>query len=107
MFGLLFRIIGFCVLALALVLAVLDVTRSITAGTLVLTSLAQWWAVISPETLLSGQQTLSETIHPFLWDPVIVTLLQLPSWLICWVISMLLLWMGQKREARYGRFASR
>lgn len=107
MFHFVFRIVGLFVLALALVLAVLDITRSITASTIILTPLASSWAAVSPQSLLLARDSVSSWVHPFLWDPVIVFLLKLPSWLIFWFVAMVLMWLGQRRENPYGRFASR
>lgn len=107
MFSFLFRAIGYVTLALALVLAVLDITRSITAGAPVLTSIGQSWSSISPATLLQARETVTTMLPPFVWDPVINAVLTLPSWLLFWLVAMFLLWIGQRRDNPYGRFASR
>ena len=107
MFHFLFRVVGLFVLALAVVLAVLDITRSITAASLILTPLGLSWQAVNPQTLLASKEAVEAWTHPILWDPVILFLLRLPSWLVFWLVAMLLLWMGQRRENPYGRFASR
>ena len=107
MFQFVFKILGFFVLALAVVLAVLDITKSITASELVLTPVAATWAAISPNSLLSTRDLVQEWAHPYLWDPVAEFILQLPSWLVFWLLAMILLKLGQRRENPYGRFASR
>ncbi|MEM9733358.1 MAG: hypothetical protein AAF903_07710 [Pseudomonadota bacterium] len=107
MFGFLFRAAGLVLLALALVLAVLDITRSISAQAFILTPLANTWASVSADTLAQVKQFLETSLHPLAWDPGLVFLLKLPSWLVLWFFSMVLLWMGQKRETPYGRFASK
>jgi len=106
-FSFLFKILGLFTLALALVLAVLDITRSITASEMVLTSLASTWANISPATLEASRDAVQIWTHPVLWDPILLFLLQLPSWLVFWLVAMIFLKLGQKRENPYGRFASR
>ncbi len=107
MFSFLFKILGLFTLALALVLAVLDITRSITASEIVLTSLASTWANVSPATLLSSREAVQIWTHPILWDPILLFLLQLPSWLVFWLVAMVFLKLGQRRENPYGRFANR
>ncbi|MEL6735673.1 MAG: hypothetical protein AAFO68_10245 [Pseudomonadota bacterium] len=107
MFSFVFKIVGLTILALALVLAVLDVTRSITASEIVLTPLAQTWATISPSTLDASRQFIVGLGLPWLWDPLVLTLMRLPSWLIFWLVSMLLMWSAQRRDNPYGRFARR
>ncbi len=107
MFHFVFRTIGLLVLALALVLAVLDITRSITASSMILTPLGTSWAAINPQSLESSKQAVETLIHPFLWDPVIMFALKLPSWLVFCFLALVLMWLGQKREDPFGRFASR
>ena len=107
MFHFLFKILGLFVLALAVVLAVLDITRSITASDVILTPLASSWAAVSPQSLLSSRELVQTWAHPYLWDPVLTFVLQLPSWLVFWLLAMIFLKLGQRRENPYGRFASR
>ena len=107
MFHFVFKILGFFVLALAVVLAVLDITKSITASEVVLTPVAATWAAISPGSLLESRNLVQQWAHPYLWDPVAEFVLQLPSWLVFWLLAMVLLKLGQRRENPYGRFASR
>ncbi len=92
-------------LALAVLLAVLDITRSITASSLVITSLLETWSAINA-TSLEATRTLVENWMAVLWDPVLLILLQLPSWLVLGALSMLLFWLGGRRATRLGRFAS-
>ena len=57
---------------------------------------------------MAASQNAVETFgHPVLWNPVISTVLALPAFLILWILAILMLWIGQKREDRFGRFASR
>ena len=107
MFQFLFRSLGMVVLALALVSAILDITRSIASSTMLLTPFAQTWQSLSPDTYASAQQSIEAHLHPALWDPAMVFFLSLPTWLLLWLVSMILLYIGQKRENPYGRFASR
>lgn len=107
MFSFLFRTAGLFTLALALVLAVLDITRSITAASIVLTPLGKVWAKTSGATLLALKEMTEKTLHPVLWDPVLTFILSVPSWAIFWFIAMVFFWLGQKRQTPYGRFARR
>ncbi|MEL6966598.1 MAG: hypothetical protein AAGM04_04375 [Pseudomonadota bacterium] len=107
MFSFLFRILGLSILALAVVLAVLDVTRSITASAFVLTPLAVTWSELSPASLNSARLFVLSLGLPWLWDPLALALMRLPSWLLFWFFAMVLMWMGRKKDNRYGRFANR
>lgn len=107
MFQFIFRAVGFVVLALALVVAVLDLTRSIASSSMVITPFSSLWQSFSPASLETSRVAVESYVHPILWDPIITFALELPSWLLLWTIAMICLWIGQKRKNPYGRFASR
>ncbi|MEN0040457.1 MAG: hypothetical protein AAF764_03875 [Pseudomonadota bacterium] len=106
MFSILLRVVGLAILALALVLAVLDITRTISASAPVLTPLNELWQNISAASL-EWLQTSATNIHALLWDPVLLFVLQLPGWLVFFLLAMLMMWAGQPADDRFGRFASR
>ena len=106
MFSILLRVTGLAVLALALVLAVLDITHSISASNLVVTPLNDLWQNISASSL-EWLQTSVTNLHALLWDPIVLFILQLPGWLVFFVLAMAMMWAGQPADNRFGRFASR
>ena len=99
------RALGLAVLALAVVLAVLDITRSITASQVVLTPLGETWATVQPA---AGDIVAGFDNAPLgqLWAPLARAFLTVPSWLVFWLVAMLLLWSGERRTRRLGRFSS-
>ena len=105
MFQFLSRSVGLALLAAALVFAVLDITRSITASALVITPFATTFTDLAPQ-MAANVKTSLEGIHPLAWDPVATFVFALPTWLILWFVAMLFMWLGQKTRERYGRFAS-
>ena len=107
MFSFVFRLLGFVILALALVLVVLDITRSITASSLVLTSLGEAWVGFNSVSFEAAKDTVTNVLHPAIWDNIIAFILVLPSWLMFLLLAMILLWLGRKKKSRFGRFASR
>ena len=107
MFSFLLRAAGFLVLALALVAAVLDLTRSIASSKVLITSFSGIWSNFSASSLEAAREAVMSLLHPALWDPVISSIIALPGWLVLWLVSMLLLWAGKRRENPFGRFASR
>ena len=70
-----FRFLAVTSLAVAVILAVVDATRSIAASDLVLTPLGTSWFAVSPGTLNLAQAMVQRYVFPALWDPVIVTIL--------------------------------
>ena len=106
MFQFLLRATGLVLLAIALVFAILDITRSISASQFVVTALANTIDAMAPG-VLSGWREGASSLHPLVWDPVVMTVLTLPTWLVVWFVAMVAMWLGQKTRGRYGRFADR
>ena len=99
-----FRLLATILLALAVILAVLDATRSVAMSRLVLTPLGESWKALSPATLESVQTAL-EARWPPLWDIVGVWLLSIPGSILFAVLALLLYAVGH-RPTRHGDFAA-
>ena len=105
MFRFLFRLMATIALSISVIMAVLDVTRTIAASALVLTPLRDSWLAASPDTLAATQTFLVEKIHPLAWDPVAVFLLGLPGFVVFAVLALLLYAVGHRPERNTRRFA--
>jgi hypothetical protein len=96
------RFIGLWMIAGALVALVIDGTKTIAASTLTVTPLGQSWYAISPSTLMSAQGFVQGTVESYighwLWDPLIVWLLLLPTWLVLGLFGTWLVYVGRKRR---------
>ena len=100
------RILALFALAMALITAVLDITKSIADSTLVMTPLGVNWLELSPATLQAASVTIQDYVHPFLWDPVIQTILLAPSWFVFSVLWLILTLLGRNRKSRWeGRYS--
>jgi len=104
MFRFLFRLMATFSLAVATIMAVLDVTRTIAASRLVLTPLGDSWRSVSPVTLEQTQSFIVENAHPLVWNPVMVFILGLPGFAVFGVLAFLLYAIGHRPERRIGRF---
>jgi hypothetical protein len=104
MFRFLFRLMATVALAVAVIMAVLDVTRTIAASRLVLTSLGESWLGVSPATLERVQSFIIDNAHPLVWNPVVVFILGQPGFVVFGVLAFLLYAIGHKPERRIGRF---
>lgn len=96
-----FAFVSLVCLALALVAGVLDATRSIADSTLVLTPLHDDWMRFSPNSLAVVKSALSDFVHPFLWDPVFVTLIKAPTWAAFAVLWILFATGARRQKARW------
>jgi hypothetical protein len=101
MFRFLFRIIGFFLLAGAFAAAVIDGTRSIAAGALSLTPFSKTIGWLAPDKIETLKPTL-EHFNPFLWDPLMLHLLALPTWAVVGVIGTLIMAVTQKPQPKIG-----
>jgi hypothetical protein len=102
----LFRLLAMVVLAVAVVMAVLDATRTVAAGALVLTPLGSSWLAISPDTIGAAQAAI-ESVHPALWDPVTLSMLELPGFAVFAALALLLYAIGRRPSRRLDPFAAR
>ena len=96
------RFIGLWMIAGALVALVIDGTKTIAASALTVTPLGQSWYSISPSTLMSAQNFVQGTVEAYighwLWDPLIVWILLLPTWLVLGLLGTWLVYVGRKRR---------
>ena len=99
----LFRLLAMLLFALACVFAVVDSARSVGASALVFTPLSETMALIQPDLADIWARAINN-LHPMLNDPVLVTVLQLPTWLVVGTIAALFYALGYRPKRRRGRF---
>ena len=98
MLRLLLRIAGLLTLAAGFVALVVDGTRSIAAGALLLTPFGEVLTTKLPVI----QQAIVRNVHPLLWDPVATDLLRLPIWLVLALGGLFMLWIARRRAPVIG-----
>jgi hypothetical protein len=101
MFRFLLRTLGLFFLAGAFAALIVDGTRSIAGGALSLTSFGATLAWIAPDKVGGLKPALSH-INSFLWDPVAVHLLMLPTWLVIGGLGALIMLASQKPRPKIG-----
>jgi purine-cytosine permease-like protein len=94
---LLLRILGTWLLGMALILVIVDGTRSLGADALVMTSLSDTWTSLHAESLEQLRGFLASRFFGPLLEIVVTAL---PGWLVLGVPGALLAWMGRTRRAR-------
>ncbi|WP_346900428.1 hypothetical protein [uncultured Roseibium sp.] len=87
-------------LACALVAIIADASKSIAQSELVLLPFGQLWFDRSPDTLNMAQAAIQRHVSPFLWDPVIQTLLTWPVWAVFGLFGLIFLWLGTRSNRR-------
>jgi hypothetical protein len=93
-----FRFLAGVFLLIAVIAAVYDGTRSLAAGTLVSTALAEHWSRIAPGLLSATQSAVSRTTHPLVWDLGVRNLLLVPTWALFAVLGVFLAFAGRRRR---------
>jgi hypothetical protein len=101
-----FRVLATLSLAIAVIMSVLDATRSIAADMVILTPLSESWRAVSPQTYDAAETAVSELLWPYAWDPVILALLSAPGFAVFLVLALVFYMIGRRPERRAGRFAS-
>jgi hypothetical protein len=95
----LLRFLAGVFLLVAVIAAVNDVTRSMTAATrLPAVSTYEHWSKLAPVTLAAARSAVQRRTHPLVWDPVLVTILGLPAWGLFGIAGFLLGYAGRRRR---------
>jgi hypothetical protein len=91
-----FRSLSVLALAVAVIMAVLDATRSVAAGNLVTTPLGESWFSVSPATLNLAQAVTQRYLSPAIWDPYMIWVLTMPGFAVMAALSFLLYLPGRR-----------
>jgi hypothetical protein len=91
------RVLAGIVLLFAAIAFISDFTRWSTGGGLSLTSIAGHWRGASPTSFAAVQTAVSRTLHPWLWDPLLLRLLSLPAFVTLGLLGLLLARLGRER----------
>jgi hypothetical protein len=93
------RILGVWLLLLAMVAAVVDATKSLAGGgAWVVTPMGEQWRELAPEMLEAFKKWAIDTAGDWVWDPILVSILAAPTWVVFGILGVLLYWLGQKRK---------
>ncbi len=97
------RILGWLFLALALLAAGAEAVASLRAGEWQPLVLGQVWYDLHRGSLNLMQAVVQRDLHPAIWDPGVMALLQWPAWLAAAIPSLILLLLTRRR--RRGSFS--
>jgi hypothetical protein len=103
MFRFLVRTIGFVFLAGGFAALVLDGARSIAASILIATPFGESCYRMFPRSFPLLQPAVERHLHPLVWDPFLLSVFLLPTFLVFGLLGMLLLWLAQRRQETLDR----
>ena len=97
---LILRIIGYLLALAGLGFLIIDGARSIAAGELDLTALGKTWYDLDNASLNGAQALVQRYLWPYLWDPVIQTVLEWPTFAVALGLSVIFVVIGRPRRRR-------
>jgi len=98
----LLRFIGLICLAGGFILLIYDGTKSIAAGMVLTKPFGETWNDINSNSLLLLQPAIERHVAVWLWDPVMLSILTAPTWLVLGVIGIVLILLSRKKKPLIG-----
>jgi hypothetical protein len=98
----LLRFVGLWILAAGFVFFVYDGTKSIAGSALYTTKLGDTWGVVHSASLQMLQPAIERHVAVWLWDPVALSVLTAPTWLVFGVLGAALILLGRKKKPLIG-----
>jgi len=96
------RSLGLWILAAGFVFFVYDGTKSIAGDHIYFTKLGDIWNAINSTSLLLLQPAIERHVAVWLWDPVILSVLTAPAWLVFAILGAILMLLGRKKKPLIG-----
>ncbi len=92
------RVVGTWLIALAVILLVIDGTKSLAADDLVLTSIAALWASVHEQSWTAMQNFVVTYLAPYLLDWLATSFFSFPAWALAAILGVIALVLGRKRR---------
>lgn len=96
------RMLGYLLVAGGFIALLTDGARSIANSVLRFTPLGETLLTLVGERFRLLQPAIERNLHPMLWDPVLINVLQLPTAAAGLLLGLLLLWLGAARKPVIG-----
>jgi hypothetical protein len=98
----LLRTLGLLFLAAAFIFLVYDGTRSIAANVLLYSKVDEIWSLLHTASLQQLQPSIQKHAPPWLWDPVVTTVLDAPAVIALGIIGAILILLGRRKKPLIG-----
>ena len=84
---------------IAVVALVTDATPALSGtGPFKATSVIGYWRELAPSTLLTARAAITRTTFPWVWDPMLTSVLNLPAAALFGFLALLCGYFGRRRE---------
>jgi hypothetical protein len=97
----LLRFLGYLSLAIGFIAFVVDGARSVANKELTFLPISAALDAVMPHSQAGWQEAVKQRV-PFLWDPVLVTMLAAPFFFAAAIIALIFLLLGKRPKARIG-----
>lgn len=94
------RVLGTWLVGVALILLIIDGTKSLGADHLVFTSFEQTWSWINAESLDAARTFIASRLFGPVLEVSVNAILAFPGWAVLAVPGALLAWLGRSRRTR-------
>jgi hypothetical protein len=98
----LLRTLGLLFLATAFIFLVYDGTRSIAANVLLYSKVDEIWSLLHTTSLQQLQPLIEKHAPPWLWDPVVTTVLDAPAIVVLGIVGAILILLGRRKKPLIG-----
>jgi hypothetical protein len=98
----LLRTLGLLFLAAAFIFLVYDGTKSIAANMLVYSKVDEVWSLVHTASLQQLQPLIEKKAPPWLWDPVVTTILDAPAIVAFGIVGAILILLGRRKKPLIG-----
>lgn len=96
------RSLGLWILAAGFVFFVYDGAKSLADNMIRVTKVGEVWHMVHSTSLQLLQPAVERYVAVWLWDPVILSVLTAPTWLVLGIVGPLLMLLGRKRKPLIG-----
>ena len=92
------RFFAWVLFLVAMIALVSDLTRAANGAAFSITTGFAYWNTVAPQSLAAAAVTIQKSVHPLMWDPVIMRLLLLPIWVLIGAVGLLFAVLGRKKR---------
>jgi hypothetical protein len=96
-----FRVLGYLLAIIAVAAVGYEAWQAVANDGWKIIALGQLWFTLDAQSLSVSQAGIQRYVAPWLWEPVITTILLWPGWAVFGVPAWLLIWVGRKRNNRH------
>jgi hypothetical protein len=98
----LLRFLGLITLAAAFVFFIYDGARYIANQRFEFTKVGDVWSAVHQSSLAQLQPAIEQHVGVWLWDPVMLSLLTRPVWLVLLIVGAILIVLGRRKKPLIG-----